>query len=235
MKKLTVVLSLMFFFGCGLLPADRRNYVWTYQYMTMPPGETELEFYQTTKLKETDEWEYRIEVEHGITDRWDFSVYQIFKQTEMESLKWDAVQFRTRYRFGEEGRYFMDPLLYLEYNRKLDHTEPNKFEAKFILAKTIDRFNISVNPLYEYFFAPGTEHEAGLDMGISYEFDPRFTLGLESTSRIEFKSGRDEKKSYIGPTVSFASGRWWYTLGGAVGLNDESGDGKIRFIMGVGF
>ena len=32
--------------------ADRRNYVWTYQYVTMPKNVTELEFYQTTKVKD---------------------------------------------------------------------------------------------------------------------------------------------------------------------------------------
>jgi len=49
--------------------ADRRNYVWTYQYRTMPKEGTEFEFYQTTKLSNPDSWEYRIELEHGLTNR----------------------------------------------------------------------------------------------------------------------------------------------------------------------
>ena len=201
--------------------------------MTMPKAATELEFYQTTKLSDLDSWEYRIEVEHGITDRFDFSVYQIFQQKENSAFKWDAVQFRARYRIGEVGQYFMDPLLYFEFNRKLDSKKPNKFEAKLILAKTSNRFNFAINPVYEIFFAPGTQHEIGLDMGFSYELNPKFILGVESTSRMEFEEDETDIGSYFGPTISFASGKWWYTLGTAFGLTDESDDAQVRFIMGI--
>lgn len=216
--------------------ADRRKYVWTYQYVTIPQGETELEFYQTTKLKpepSLDEWEYRIEVETGLSDRWDFSVYQIFSQVDGSDLNWNAVQLRTRYRFGEAGQYFMDPLLYLEYQRKLDLGDPNKFEAKLILAKDNGQLNIAINPIYELFFGPGTEHEIGLDAGLSWEFSPRFVAGLESTSRRVLEDG-EEIKSYFGPTLSVASGHWWYTFGVGFGITDESDDARVRFLMGVG-
>ncbi len=213
--------------------ADRRNYVWTYQYMTMPKGATELEFYQTTMLSETDKWEFRFEVEHGLTDYWDLSVYQIFSQLEGDDFTWDAVQLRTRYRLGEEGRWFLDPLLYFEYNRKVDLKLPNKLEGKLILAKTVSNFNLGINPLYELFFAPGTKHELGIDAGFSWQFHPAFIAGLESTSRFEFEDGETETASYLGPTVSFASGNWWYTAGVAIGLTDESDDARVRFLMGV--
>ncbi len=213
--------------------ADRRSYVWTYQYMTMPEGQTEIEFYQTTKLKTVDEWEYRVEVETGISDRWDVSVYQIFKQVEGDDFKWDAVQFRTRYRLGEEGLWFVDPLLYFEYNRKLDLKKPNKLEAKLILAKTNGKLNVSANPIYEFFFAPGTEHELGLDAGISWEFHPRIIAGIESVSRQVLEDDADFK-SYLGPTISFASGKWWYSIGVAFGVTDASDDARIRFLMGIG-
>ncbi|MEW5925597.1 MAG: hypothetical protein AB1746_16565 [Candidatus Zixiibacteriota bacterium] len=214
--------------------ADRRNYVWTYQYYTMPQDKTELEFYQTTKLRENDEWEYRIELEQGLTDRMDFAVYQIFNQPEGASFKWDAAQVRLRYRIGEEGQYWMDPLIYLEYNRKTNLKAPNKLEAKLILARTENKFNISVNPVYELFWAPDVEHELGIDAGISWQFHPKLIAGLESTSRFEFEDDETETSSYLGPTVSLASGDWWYTFGAAIGLNDDSDDARVRFLMGVG-
>jgi hypothetical protein len=200
----------------------------------MPKGETEVEFYQTTKLKETDDWEYRFEIENGLTDYWDVSVYQIFKQSEGGPITWDAVQFRTRYRLGEEGQYLLDPLLYLEYNRRTDSKKPNKLEGKVILAKTVSKFNFAMNPVYEYFFAPGGEHELGFDAGCSWQFHPRFILGVESTSRFEFEDDEVEIGSYVGPTVSFASGNWWYSIGAAMGITKESDDARIRFLMGIG-
>ncbi len=215
--------------------ADRRNYVWTYQYQTMPAQATELEFYQTTNLNEiADAWEYRIEVEQGLTDRWDFSVYQIFTQPEGGSLRWNAVQFRTRYRIGEEGQYVLDPLLYLEYQRNTNSHLPNKLEGKVILAKTIGRTNLALNSVYELAFAPGTEHEIGLDAGLCYEFTPAVSLGLESTTRAEFEDEETAVASYLGPTISLASGRWWYSIGGGFGVSEDADDAKVRFLMGVG-
>jgi len=234
MKKSVLMLLLAVVVLSSSAMADRRNYVWTYQYMTMPEGKTELEFYQTTKLNVLDSWEYRFEVEHGFTDRWDFSVYQIFFQPENGNFSWSSVQFRTRYRFGEEGQYLMDPLLYFEYNRKLDLKERNKVEAKLILAKTIEKWNVSINPLYELFFAPGQKHELGIDVGMSYQFHPKFIAGTEFVFRYESEDDETETAAYFGPTLSFASGHWWYSIGLIFGLTDDSDDARVRFLMGVG-
>lgn len=230
-RILWAIIVLLAFFSSAL--ADRRYYVWTYQYQTMPAGNTELELYQTSKLREVDQTELRIELEHGLTPRWDASLYEIFVQNEGGSMKWDAWQLRSRYRFGEVDQYFMDPLLYLEYNRKTEPSAPNKIEAKLILAKSVERWNLAVNPVWEYFFAPDTEHELGLDVGTSWEFHPKFVAGLESTTRMEFEEDQTETASYAGPTVSYASGGFWITVGVAAGLTEDSDDARVRFITGI--
>jgi hypothetical protein len=215
--------------------ADRRKYVWTYQYATIAPGEAELEFYQTAKLDQSDSWEYRIEVEHGLTPKWDLSIYQIFSQKQDEAFKWDAFQIRTRYRLAEPGEFVLDPILYLEYRRKLDLTQQNKLEGKLILARDFERVNLAINPVYEFFWAPGDPvHEIGLDVGLSYELSYRFSLGLESTSRHEYlENVPDESSSYLGPTFSFATDTMFYTVGYAWGLTDDSNDARVRFLLGV--
>jgi hypothetical protein len=235
MKQMLTIMILAAIALTSAANADHRKYVWTYQYGTLPPDAAELEFYQTTKLDETNSWEYRIEIEHGLTPDWDMSVYQIFAQKEGESFKWDAVQVRTRYRLAPYGQFFMDPLLYLEYRRKVDLKQQNKFEAKLILAKDAERVNVALNPVYEFFWAPGEpKHEIGIDVGISYSPSLKYSIGLESTTRHEIvKNGNNETGSYLGPTVSFASGPIWYTFGFAWGLTDSSNDARARFLMGV--
>lgn len=233
LARLSFATLLLLLFSVQTATADRRFYVWTYQYQTMPKDNTELEFYQTSKLREVDQNEYRIEIEHGITSRWDASLYEIFVQNQGASLKWDAWQLRTRYRFGEVGQYVMDPLLYFEYNRKTDPHAPNKLEAKLILAKTVNRWNVALNPVYEYFFAPDSKHEIGLDVGTSWEFHPKFVAGIESTTRMEFEDGESETQGYFGPTVSYASGGFWISMGVAAGVTDESDDARVRFITGI--
>ena len=236
MASRIVVLSAIAVLGLGSAAhADRRNYAWTYQYMTMAKRATEIEFYQTTSFGSRDFWEFRLELEHGFTERWDFSVYQIFAQVEGGNLLWDAVQFRTRYRFGEEGQYLLDPLLYLEYRRKLDSRRPHKLETRLVLARTISKFNVALNPVYELFVAPGVEHEVGLDVAACWEFNPAISVGFESVSRLELKGEDTELASYLGPAVSFASGNWWYTIGLGVGLTADSHDARARFLMGIRF
>lgn len=235
MLKKLMILTITTLFICPNLMADRRKYVWTYQYATIAPGAAELELYQTTKIAETDSWEYRLEIEHGLTPRWDVSVYQIFTQKENEPFKWDAFQIRTRYRLAEQGRFSLDPLIYLEYNRKLDLKKQNKLEAKLILGKDLEKVNVAFNPVYEFFWAPGDPiHEIGLDVGLSYEPSFKYAIGIESTSRTKYiKNSERVNSSYLGPTFSFASGPVYYTVGYAWGLTDGSDDARVRFIMGV--
>ncbi len=236
MLKTALVTILSLLMAVPSLMADRRKYVWTYQYATIAPDATEIEFYQTTRLNIIDSWEYRIEIEHGLTPQWDLSVYQIFSQEEGEALKWNAVQVRTRYKLAGPGEFFLDPLLYLEYNRKINLKAQNKLEAKLILARDFSRWNIAVNPVYEFFWAPGEPvHEVGFDVAFSHELSYKLSIGVESTSRLEFvKNAADSKSSYLGPTICFASGSVFYTIGCAWGLTDDSDDARVRFLMGVG-
>jgi hypothetical protein len=235
MLKQITLLALALLLAAPSTFADRRKFVWSYQYGTIAPGNAELEFYQTTKLDRTDSWEYRIEVEHGLSPRWDLAVYQIFSQKQGESFKWDAVQVRARYRLAEPGVMLLDPLLYLEYRRKIDLQRQNKAEVKLILSRNFDRFALAVNPVYEFFWAPGDPvHELGLDVGLAYEPSMRFTIGVESTTRIKYLKDADNTTgSYLGPTFSYSSGGMFYTLGYAWGLTDDSNDARVRFIMGI--
>ncbi len=235
MSRSLLILFLIIVLAAPSSFADRRKYVWTYGTAMMSPDESELEFYQTTRLDNTNSWEYRIELEHGISSRADFSVYQIFTQADGGSFKWDAFQLRTRYRLAEPGTVPFDPVLYLEYNRKLDLAKQNKLEGKLLLAKDFDKVNLAINPVYEFFWAPGDPvHEVGLDIGLSYELSYKFTIALESTSRYEMlKDLEDESSSYFGPTISFATGSVYYTAGYAWGLTDDSNDARVRFILGA--
>jgi len=221
---------------CTASHADWRNYVWTYQYMTMPKGHTEVEFYHTIKFDAVDSWEYRIELEHGITDHLDIALYQIFKQTEGGSFGWDAVQFRTRYRFGERDAWFVNPLLYLEYNRPLSTARPNKAEVKAIVDKNIGTFNVAVNPLYELFFMPGIKHEIGVDVAASYRFlHERLGVGAEMSNRTEFEDGEAEVQNYVGPTFSYKAGTLFATIGVQFGVSEAASAVRGRSIIGLFF
>jgi len=75
-------MMLLVLFAADVADADRRGYVWTYEYQTMPKDMSELEYYLTHKAPDfhkydkKNTWEHQLEYEYGLTDRWDIAVYQ---------------------------------------------------------------------------------------------------------------------------------------------------------------
>jgi hypothetical protein len=217
--------------------ADRRSYVWTYEYMTMPKGMWEVEYYSTSEVPDRHksnmntlkQW---LEIEYGITDKWDIALYQMWKfnnkRFENDS-EYDGFKIRTRYRFGEKGKFILDPLIYLEYIRDDNWHKPNVGEAKLVLAKDIDRSNISYNQVVK-----GNLESDGLAnweyaTGASYAINNSFRLGLES------KGSYTSDKFAAGPTLSFAIRKFFVSWGIAFGLNKRTDDLQTRMIIGVPF
>ena len=236
MKKKILTLSIFILFGVPFNSyADRRSYVWTYEYMTMPKARAEVEYYFSAKIPDSsnpgvNSMEHQIEFEYGITDHWDVSIYQQLQQNNRakeSDLSYKGFKVRTRYRFGEKGQFFLDPLLYFEYKRSADFSEPNEIEAKVILAKDIGNFNVSYNQVLEQVAesSGGIEHE--YTFGINYASGYGWGIGLES------KGNYTEDKYALGPTVSFGLDKFWFTLGSVFALNNKTDDIVARFIVGI--
>jgi len=217
--------------------ADRRSYVWTYEYMTMPKGMSEIEYYLTEEQPDIETakpntWKHYIELEYGITDHWDVAVYQRLKQSNKKDeseLEYDGFKLRTRYKIAEKNKLPIDTLLYLEYIRDDDFDNPNVLEGKVILAKDLGGLNLSYNQIIKQVLEPDGETEYEYAAGLSYAVRPTFRIGIES------KGNYTEGKYYVGPTVAWTPGRFWTALGVAAGLNGESDDIQTRLIVGVPF
>jgi len=222
----------------GVARADRRGYVWTYEYMTMPKGEFEIEYYLTLKAPDTDDfdnkntWEHQAEFEYGLTDYWDISVYQRWQQTNTaaeDKFEYTGTKLRTRYRFGEKGMYPLDTLLYLEYIRPDSSHEPEFLEGKIILAKDIGPFNVAYNQILKTGISHDGDTEHEYAAGVGYEISPAWRIGLESTGNYT------EDKYHAGPTLSWGDKHAWLAAGVVTGLNDRSDDLRFRLILGIPF
>jgi len=235
MKSKFLMAMLVLLFLTGPTMADRRAYVWTYEYLTMPRGGLELENYLDFKApdwgdKSTSEWLHQIELEHGITDYWDVALYQVFTQNNTDGYKYDQMKIRTRYRFFEAGLFIVDPLLYLEYKRPANASDPNVLEGKVILARDIEQFNFAGNFILERELVSGAEWETEYALGGNYQFVPAFKAGVEALGN--FESGK-EHKILLGPTVSFAAEKFFISAGAVWGLNQKSDDFRFRYILGI--
>lgn len=218
----------------NIVRADKRSYVWTYEYKTMEAGEVEFEHYLTFSTPLSDSFkgvtttDHNIELEIGMNDRFDFALYQVFSQTPKSSFLYKGYKMRFRHRFGEKGEYKMDPLLYFEYKGKPDFSE-HGLEGKLILAKDIGNFNVAINPVIEYEYKnDGWESEIKYNVGISYKIGGLLSLGLEA------KGGKNGH--YIGPVISHGMGNAWVALGSAIAVTDIKNDKPqliLRMIMGI--
>ncbi|MBC8378187.1 MAG: hypothetical protein H8E62_03345 [Planctomycetes bacterium] len=235
--RVFVLLGIMVLTG-SMSYADRRGYVWTYEYQTMPQGTSEVEYYLTHKIsdfhkqKNKNTWDHYVEYEYGLTDHWDVAVYQTWRQTNTKTddkFEYNGSKFRTRYRIGEKGQFPIDLLLYAEYILPDGSDGAEKFEGKLIFAKDIGKWNVAYNQIYEKEVKNGHEFEHGYAAGVNYEFSPTWKLGIESTGNYT------EEKYYLGPTVSWASQNYWVNFGALRGLNDRSDDLQFRMIIGIPF
>lgn len=218
--------------------ADRRSYVWTYEYQTMPQGKSELEYYLTTKVpdmhKYSDEnvWEQQVELEYGITDHWDVAIYQRWEQfnsSSEDNFEYTGSKLRTRYRLGERGMFPLDTLLYLEYIKPDNSHEAGELEGKLVLARDFGKFNLAYNEIIETGLDSDGDTVHEYATGLSYEFSPQWKAGVESTG-----SWTDDEYS-VGPTVSYGAKAFWVNLGLQRGLNERTDDMKVRLIVGIPF
>lgn len=224
----------------GTAQADKRSYVWTYEYVTTPKGDIELEWWSTNKIedtqvKEKNSWEHQFEIEYGITDHWDIALYQRWKQTN-DPVKGNEYMYvgpkvETRYRFFEAGDYFVDPLLYAEYKLDSGLEDPSStLEGKIILAKDISRVNIAFNYVLESDLDEKAVAEHKYDVGINYEIVPAFRLGAESKGKFHERGGVG-----LGPTLAWQSEKIFAVIGWLYPLNNDAKDLELRFIIGIPF
>lgn len=212
--------------------AAQKTYVWTEEYATLAKGSAEIEFWDTASTKDiqirsASDWNQKIELEYGITDHLNASLYQVYEQAaDSNSLTYVGYNFELKYRIAEKDVLPVDVLLYAE--QEVNTVAGNAFEGKIILAKDIGRLNIAYNQIYERVYNTGKgEHE--YSTGMSYEVVPWLRAGVES------KGSYSEGEYAAGPTLAWTGNRIWANLGAVLGLNRNTNDREVRFILGVPF
>jgi hypothetical protein len=227
--------------------ADRRYYGETYNAVTAPKGALDVELWTTYYDPPTEAsgasgfWRHQLELETGLTDRWDVAVYGVGRQLHGESLEFEAVKLETRYALAAPGTWFVDPVAYLELKKEFLDDKPFSVEEKIILGKDVGPLNFSLNVASEQEFVGGeTEVEWEYAFGSSWELVPALRLGAEvfgSVADEEVSPGveKTESLAWAGPAVSIAVARSWLVLAAGFGLNDESDALRLRAVLAFQF
>ncbi|MHB8419689.1 MAG: hypothetical protein ACYDCL_16555 [Myxococcales bacterium] len=219
----------------ALARADLKSFAHIYPYFTQPEGGLEVEvwsgfetgsspvgylhdFALHTLLQE------QVEVEYGITDHWDVSLYSVLEQNPPAStgqpspLVLDSFQVETRYRFAEKGRWPVDTELYLEVERPVDLAQPFELEGKLILGKDIHHFFVQANLIEAETLQSGAAFgwDLALYAGAGYEIRPWIRLGVEVLEEYQHPtftgSAPPQETLHLGPSLSLASSRLWFVV-----------------------
>ncbi len=226
----------------SLALADRRYYGETYNATTAQPGGLDVELWSTLhqapRAGGVQLWRHQLELETGITSRWDVALYNVIRREQGDTTRYEALKVESRYRLSDPGEWFVDPVLYLELRKEWVFDKPFALEGKLIVAKDIERLNISLNGSYEIEFIPGggTEREWSYAAGASYEIVPWVRVGGEAFGFwTRTAEGPTVSTHYAGPALSFAAWRNWLVLAAGFGLNDESARMELRAILAFQF
>ena len=236
--------------------ADRRAYGETYEAVTAPRGELDVEIWSTyARLGELDGGpatrgvREMVELEYGITDRGDLALYNMLDVTSGDSADrtesgYAGFKVETRYRPSLPGEWFVDPVFYFEFQDRLRGDASQSYELKLIVAKDLGRVNLAGNVSVEEerTTEPAWNTEIEYAAGTSYELSPVWKIGAEIFGKAEKNEMGDiEDRTWAGPAVSWATGKTgpmkglWVTLAGGAGLTSESDSFYGRAIVGLQF
>ncbi|MDO8630252.1 MAG: hypothetical protein Q7R41_07140, partial [Phycisphaerales bacterium] len=231
--------------------AGERRFTFVYEATTLPKGEWEYEQWVTWKTaKETnrdfDRFDFRHEVEVGLTDHFQLGVY--LSDWRYEENRRDGVHRGDWRDIAVEGILNLtnpttDPLGVALYGEVKIGDELLELEGKLIAQKNFGSFVLAYNAALE---AEWEEHRFVEDngtleqtLGLSYQFSPRFLAGMELLHEIEIPDWRGASGKgilYLGPNFSYRAKRWWATLTPLFQVSDveDEPDFQMRLIVGFG-
>ena len=231
--------------------AGQRRYVYSYETLTAPKGSIEFEQWVTWRHRDVpggddrDRYEFRHEIEFGLTDRLQLGLYLADWQydeddSEGHDFRYQASGAEVIYNLTNPNTDFLGSALYAEL---LIGEDLIKAEAKLLLEKRFGPFDIVYNATLEAEWEGDDYHDETGEFiqtfGVSYDLSKSFSVGLEGRHVIEMSDWENTEPAvfYFGPNVSYRHDRFFATLGWLWQTTHLEGepDFRPRLICGFDF
>jgi hypothetical protein len=191
-----------------------------------------------------DRFDFRHELEFGITDRLQLGLYlsnwRVVRENGSTNSFWDGVSVEAIYNLTNPTTDWIGSAIYGEVTVGEDLVE---LEGKLILQKNFGKWVVAYNATIEAEWeGKGLRDNKGefqQTLGVSYEVNPHWSVGGEFLHEVEFDrwGPAGDHVAYVGPNVSYRFKRGFVTttvLFQATGIKDES-DVQTRLIFGIRF
>lgn len=226
--------------------ADENYFAYSYGTETLPKGGTEAYLWATDRrgkgLGDYDAQDYKLELEHGFSDRFQASLYMNFISHHIDGLApelddqdrdfaWNGMQASFKYAFTSPYKDGIGVAVYVEpgfarYGKKSgERATQLSLETKLLLQKNFlqDKLiwvgNITAEQEFEH--EGGDEWESELEFelssGLAYNVAPGLHLGVEGRYTAAYENfpeefHRADYALFAGPTIHYAAKKWWATL-----------------------
>jgi len=252
------------------IPAMERYFGYTYEPESMPKGALEYEQWVTLRAgrnaavgqENFNLWEFRHELEYGVSDRYTVSLYLNESLTNFREpgtghsvshFQWDGISLENRYMIWNPSDHPVGLTLYLEPRWADSEAE---LEEKIILGQRFGDWKWALNLTHATEWSDdfhSSEGEFEVSFGITRQLSPNWFLGIEARDHNELPdySTWENTAFYLGPVLTYRQERWWGSLTvmpQIVGANfDENVDRNhyfeleghehinVRLIFGISF
>lgn len=228
-KWLVVLIGVMS--AVSIAGADDRHFTYSYEAdSVLPKGHWEAEQWVTLRAGKTEgefsRWDFREELEYGISDRLSTAVYLNFndirhdlpgEDADINEFNFDGISSEWKYMLLSPNLYPIGVMLYFEARYSGEEVE---LEEKLILQHNFgERWILAGNIIGEeewVFDDEETEEEGALEFtaGLSYKLNEFWSIGLEGRNVRVYPDYDEEEFSawFVGPNVHYGNGNWWVTL-----------------------
>jgi len=193
----------------------------------------------------SDELAFRHEIEIGITERFQASVYLVdwsyHNDPKSSGFKYSDSGIELIYNLSNP---VVDPVGLSIYQEYKGGDRLFEWESKVIAQKNYGRwifaYNATLEALWEGEGLSEREGEFSQALGASYEIHPRLSVGLEFLHEFVFPDWRDAEEVrniFVGPNVSYRRNQWFVTITALAQATDTEDEPnfQLRTIFGVGF
>lgn len=256
--------------GSGSAFADERFFTYVQDADVLPRGAWEFEQWLTygkgfpggDHRFDQYRWDFREEVEHGLTDKLSAAAYLNFRQDQIvaqqagldgtSEFSFKGLSLELKYQLLNPNTKPLGLALYLEPTYTGSEQE---VEYKLIASKNIaDRWILAANAVFEQEWEKDhgeTEKKSVLefDFGAAYRITPNWSVGLEGRHRAVYEGATlDEHLAsawFLGPNVHYGTSNWWATFTLLPQISGDPSDGGVdttqhrvfeaRLIFGINF
>ena len=213
--------------------ADERLFTYVQEAEVLPKGGLEFEQWLTHRRDKAEgvfaRWDFREELEYGLTDRLSAAGYLNFKSTHSEGVtnltdesafEFEGVSTELKYRVLNPNTQPLGVLLYGEatYNGEEFELEQKLVFQKNFAQKWVAAFNVIFEE--EWAFKPTvTEEELKVELtaGVAYKVNSHWSIGIEGRNHRVFAPGfnfgnQEANAWFVGPNVHYGRDKWWATL-----------------------